>query len=163
METGVPSALDRAYHQTLDEVFLQEGVDHEHRQNGNHHDGVFQLAFRDERLRRGGCGVGGGHAGDVAVDDHFADDHLQGHLAGIRQVQQGGEVAVPMPHSVEQHQRGHDCLGQGEDDAQEGLEGAGPVDLRRLVKLLGDGGKKRPHDNHVVGADGPRQHNGPHR
>ena len=132
------SALDGTHQNALGKVLLQEGIDadDEHR---THHDGVFD-------------GVGGRphlHLGQHVVrqralrkDDHLAQQHRDGELVRVADVDHGALAIVPVAHCVEQREGGDGGHGHGDHDVQEGLNLVAAVDAGGFLNGGGSCWKK---------------------
>src|SRR5699024_6464164 len=92
---GGGSALDRADHGALDEVALDEGVDHQHRQRGHRDHGHLHRLGRRHHVHHGGVGV------DTARDDHdLTQQHLDRPLRGVVDVKDLVHLCVQVCYIV---------------------------------------------------------------
>ena len=127
------SALDRSQHNSLDEVLLDEGIDHDDRQRG-HHGGGHADAVRGDGGRAGLAGrhlLRGGRAGLILIQD-LDQNGLHGLQILRRGIQIGVEPAVPLGDGDEEGDGHQDGLGQRQDDFEEDNQVVSAVDAHRL-------------------------------
>lgn len=113
------SALDRACGQALDDVLLQQYVDHQHRDHDDHHRRCHQAVV---------------HAG-LGAD--LIEQQGDGALLGEAQEEVLGEQVVVAPQEGEDGHRGKGGLGGGDDDVEIDLEDVAAVHIGALLQLDG--------------------------
>ena len=155
-------AFHGADHDAGDEVALDEGIDDQDREGGDHDGRGAHRAISD---REGFAAAGGLHqvfVGD-AGDEEVAQVDLE-RVQGFRaDVHHRVKIAVPVAHRIEEHHRGKRRLAQGNHDAKQHRQIVRAVQLRRFDQGFGDRLEGRADDNHVVGGDRRGQDQRPHR
>ena len=130
---GWALALQRANHDALDEVLLNEGVHHQDGQRGHHGhsglDGFAGLLGTDFLTELGHHLVG-------AFQHDAAQRHLQPLLLGLGDVNHGVEPGVPVTNGGPQTDGGDDGHGQGQNHPSENLQTVATKTLRRLKDEL---------------------------
>ena len=125
------------------EVLLYEGIDTHHRQNAQRHRGqAHRLARHDD------VSVAGGLC--RRVDQNRLNVNLKGAHGAGRGVHDGLDVHVPGVHRHEQRDGRQRRQRKRQDDPEEGDEGVGAVDGRRLLQLARNAQKEGLDDHNVV-------------
>ena len=151
--------LNAADHNALNEVLLHERINDEDR-NGGDNNGT--------GLNGLGVGVGLSHNVNAGlchclcgIHQHVAENGLQGPLACIIDIQNGGEVVVPVTDSHEQRDGCDGCLGQRQNDGEEDSDIICAVDSGGFFDTLGNGEEEALHDDAVVCTDETREDQSP--
>ena len=96
---------------------------------------------------------------DVVVDQYLSQEQLQRPLVLVRQVNQCGEVAVPVVNAVVQTYNAYYRYRQRQDYSKQYAYRRAAVYLRRFLKLKRyRRHEERAHDNHVVCRDARNQY-----
>src|SRR3979411_1480777 len=123
--------LDGADQRALDEVFLQEGVDHQNRESGDDDCGVLD---RLAELKGVAAGDASGHTLDVTGDQDFAEDELEWIQIPDADIDQRVEVCVPVANGIEEDDYGERWQGQRQHDAKQDGEVVRSVDAGCFFK-----------------------------
>ncbi|CDN45555.1 hypothetical protein BN871_HY_00050 [Paenibacillus sp. P22] len=145
------SAFDGADQGPFHEMLLQERINSQNRSAG-YEDGSHFHRERIDLLLDGDRNSG---LGDRLrrVADEILEHHLQLPHVLLRRIQHGGEEVVPVPDCDEQADRRQHRLGERQDDPEEHRQVVRPVDLGRLLQLVGNAPEEADHDENVPGAD----------
>ena len=158
------SAFNGTDGNTLYEVFLQEGIEHQNRDSG-YDNGRRPDNFTGEVCQRFAVShrnTGGVH-GHAGQSDQVVQVLLQGFQRGIGDVHNAGEVAVPVTDAVEQ---GNGCQhrhGHGEHDPEQSNQVGSTVDAGGFFNRFRQGFVVVLHDEQVEHRESTGEDQSPNR